>query len=127
MNNQEKIQTKDEETTALHKKIIDFVLRNSVIIAIVLFALYVITPTTQDLLTLRLIFVYEGVALFLSALGLWTYTKIPFLNLILSGPDKKLNSVEQHSAMQVMGDIFKGVHINVGLIVLAVYIAQFAN
>lgn len=109
------------------KSVIDFILRNAVWLLIGIVAVFFLRPGTAEIQTFLFIATLEAMALCLSGIALFTYTKIPFTKLIMEGDDKKLNSVERHSIMVVLGYIFLGVHILVGLVVLGVYIAQFTN
>lgn len=109
------------------KSAIDFIIRNAVWLIIGTIAVFFLRPGIAEIKTFLFILTVEAIALSLSGIALFTYTKIPFTKLIMEGDDKKLNSVERHSVMVVLGYIFLGVHILVGLVVLGVYIAQFSN
>lgn len=109
------------------KSAVDFILRNAVWLIIGIVAVFFLRPGTAEIQTFLFIATLESIALSLSGIALYTYTKIPFTKLIMEGDDKELNSVERHSIMVVLGYIFLGVHILVGLVVLGVYIAQFSH
>ena len=109
------------------KSVVDFILRNAVWLIIGIVAVFFLRPGTAEIQTFLFIAVHEAIALTLSGIALYTYTKIPFTKLIMEGDDNKINSVERYSMMVVLGQIFLGVHILVGLVVLGVYIAQFSH
>ena len=109
------------------KTIIDFASRHAVWLITGLTALFFMKPGLAEIQTFLFIAFLEAFAIALSGLALFAYTKINFTKLIIEGEDKKMNSVERHSAMVVLGYIFLAVHLLVGLVVLGVYIAQFSN
>jgi hypothetical protein len=94
------------------KSIIDFVKRYSVWLAVGLLALLLVKPVITEIRTILLIILVESIALGLSGLAQYAYTKIDF---------------SRYAANSNLGYIFMGVHICVGLVVLGVYIAQFSN
>lgn len=104
-----------------------FIARNAVWLTIGGIAVFFLRPGFAELQTFLFIATLESMALALSGVALYVYTKIPFTKIIMEGDDSKMNSVERHSVMVVLGYIFLGVHLLVGLTVLGVYIAQFAN
>lgn len=109
------------------KQIVDFIIRNSIWLLMGLVALWLLAPGLAELQTLLFIVVLQSLALALSGISLFVYTKIPFIKIIMEGSDGTMNSVERHSIMTVLGSIFIGVHLLVGMVVLGVYIAQFAH
>lgn len=109
------------------KAIFKFIMRHAAWFVLGAVAVILLKPGTAELQTFFFIICLEAMAIALSGLALFAYTKIDFTRLIMEGDDNKMNSVERHSAMVVLGHIFLGVHILVGLVVLGVYIAQFAN
>ncbi|MGA2296011.1 MAG: hypothetical protein ABSG15_00500 [FCB group bacterium] len=94
------------------KNIKNFIMRHAIWIALVVLALLLFQPGLSEIRTLLLIAAVESIALALSGISLYAYTKIDFT--------KELGSLNP-------GLIFLGVHICVGLVVMGVYIAQFAN
>ena len=94
------------------KDIWNFIIRHAIWIALVVLALLLFKPGLSEIRTLLLIVAVESIALALSGLALYAYTKIDFT--------KELGNLNP-------GLIFLGVHICVGLVVMGVYIAQFAN
>ena len=88
----------------------DFIFRNIIWIMIAGFGFWFLKPQLPEIRTLLMIAVIEAIAVGLSGTAVLVYTKINFLKS------------ENH---QVLGQIFIGVHILVGLAVLGVYIAQF--
>lgn len=75
--------------------------------------------------TLLMISIAEAMALSLSNVAIYVYTKIDFTSQIIYGVDKKLNSIEQHAFAQTIGYIFMGVHFLVGIGLVGIYIANF--
>ena len=109
------------------KAVIDFISRNTVWIILGAIAYFFLKPGSAEIQTFLLIAFLESTALALSGIALYVYTRIPFTKFLLEGDDGKINSSEKGAVLNVLGYIFLGVHILVGLIVLGVYIAQFAN
>jgi len=87
-------------------------LRNLVWLTAGAAALYILKPKPAEIHTILLIVVVECIAVALSGLAVFAYTKIDFTH---------------DEAKSNLGYIFLGVHVCVGLVVLGVYIAQFAN
>ncbi|MCX6153744.1 MAG: hypothetical protein NT007_06270 [Candidatus Kapabacteria bacterium] len=94
----------------------EFIKRHLSWILLGLVSLVALTPGIAELKTLLLIGVVESLAIALSGLSAYAYTKIDFTDPNL-----------QANVHNNLGFIFLGVHICVGLSVLGVYIAQFAN
>jgi hypothetical protein len=92
------------------KNILDFIKRNVLWLLAGGLAFALINPSIAEIKTLFLIVVIESLALALSGLAVYVYTKIDFT---------------KESAGNNLGLIFLGVNICVGLTVLGVYIAQF--
>ncbi len=90
--------------------IIDFIFRNVIWIVIGGFGFWFLRPELPEIRTLLMLAVIESIAIALSGIAVLIYTKVNFLS-------KENNSI--------LGQIFIGVHILVGLAVLGVYIAQF--
>jgi hypothetical protein len=94
------------------KDILNFVTRHATWIVLAVFALLLFQPALSEIRTILLIVTIDCLALALSGVSLYAYTKIDFL---------------KEGANINPGLIFLGVHICVGLVVLGVYIAQFTN
>ncbi len=92
------------------KKLFDFLARNGAWFLLGLLALIALNPALPEINTLLIIAAIEALALALSGLAVFAYTRIDFTREMGSNP----------------GFIFLGVHICTGLTVLGVYIAQFA-
>lgn len=92
------------------KKLLDFIKRNSLWLIAGGLALFFLNPTIAEIKTIFLIISVESLALALSGIAVFVYTKIDFT--------KELEGNN-------LGLIFLGVNICVGLTVLGVYIAQF--
>lgn len=81
-------------------------------------------PEIQTILFIGLL---ECIAVGLSGAALFIYTKINFIEFLLEGKNKKIDNWDRKPALQLLGSIFIGVHLLVGLTVLGVYIAQFSH
>jgi len=92
------------------KEIFDFILRNIIWLILIFIGLFFLKPQLAEINTLLLITAIEAVAIALSGLAAYAYTKVDFTK----------NAVSSN-----LGFIFLGVHICVGLVVLGVYIAQY--
>lgn len=97
------------------KDVLDWILRNLVWIALIGVGLWFLQPTFELIHKLLLIVVLEGIALGLSGIGLFVYTKISFTHELMYGKDNELSKTEQLGASIVVGSIFVGVHLLVGL------------
>lgn len=93
------------------KKIKNFILRNSIWLGILLFALYLLSPGSPEVNTILLVVTIEALAIGLSGIAAYVFTRIDFIKEDLSNN---------------LGMIFLGVHVCVGLVILGVYIAQFS-
>lgn len=94
------------------KNLKNFLLRNSVWAVITAISLMLLKPAVAEINTILLILLFECIALSLSGISAFVFTKIDFTY------EKSLSS---------LGYIFLGVHICVGLVVLGVYLAQYAG
>ncbi len=94
------------------ERIIDFIKRNLLLIAIAFGAIWLLKPELAEIRTLFLIAAIETVAISLSGVAVYVYTRIEFTRQIVNSN---------------LGFIFLGVHICVGLVVLGVYLVQFGG
>jgi len=95
-----------------YKKVWNFILRNSIWILLTVLSLLVFHPGISEIKTMLLIVATESVAIALSGISLFVFTKIDFTkDMTTTNP----------------GLIFLGVHICTGLTILGVYLAQFGN
>ncbi|OGU40527.1 MAG: hypothetical protein A2X61_13625 [Ignavibacteria bacterium GWB2_35_12] len=94
------------------EKVFDTIKRNVVWILLIIFAVMLINLETTEIRTFILIVITECIAMALSGVAQFVYTRIDFT---------------KESANNNLGYIFLGVHICVGLIILGVYIVQFSN
>jgi hypothetical protein len=94
------------------KEIYNYIVRHSIWVILILVAFWLLKPQMPEINTLLLITIVEAIAIALSGLASYAYTKVDFTR---TGVNSNL------------GFIFLGVHICVGLVVLGVYIAQFAG
>ena len=67
----------------------------------------------------------EAMALFLSGVAVFAFTKIAFTRNLTEGEDKKLDNIEKLGKMIVIAAIFVAVHILISTIIGGLYIAQF--
>jgi len=93
-------------------KILDYIKRNAAWLLPGLLALALLWPAMAEIRTLLLIILIECLAVALSGLAVYAYTRIDFT---------------RDHARQNLGFVFLGVHICVGMIVLGVYLVQFAE
>ena len=94
------------------KTFIDFIKRHFVWIIAGLISLVMLNPTIAEIKTLLLIVISECLAIALSGLAQFVYTKIDFI---------------RENAVNSLGMIFIGVHLLCGLTILGVYLAQYCN
>lgn len=94
------------------KKIIEFLKRNILWVIGCFLGLLLLEPTIAELKTIFLVIICESLALAMSGIAQYVYTKIDFIKA---------------NALNSLGLIFIGVHILTGLTILGVYLAQFAN
>lgn len=90
-------------------KIIDLITRNIIWVLIGIIAVIIMRPGIAELNTLLMIIMVESLALALSGISAYVYTRIDF---------------RKNLTNSILGHIFIGVHLCVGLVVLGVYIAQ---
>lgn len=88
----------------------NFVARNVFWIALIAVGLFVIGTTTKALNVVFMIILVEGLALGLSELAQYVYTKVNF----------------KEGNQSPLGFIFLGVHILAGLVTFGIYFIQFA-
>jgi len=77
--------------------------------------------------TLFNVIISELVALMLSTLAVYGYTKIDFLQEATIGEDNKISAIEQLGKSIVLASIFLAVHILVALVVFSIYFIQYSN
>ena len=94
------------------EKILDLIKRNSAWIIPALISLLLLKPAIEEINTILLAVLFESLAISLSGVAAYVYTKIDFVRTYDSN---------------ALGYIFIGVHFCVGLTVLGVYIAQFSG
>ena len=93
----------------------NWILRNLVWIVIIGLGLYYLNPTFEFMHKLVTIAVLEGMALGFSGIALYAYTKVNFTKKLMYGSDNELSKFEQVGASIVIGCIFVGVHILIGI------------
>ena len=89
------------------------IIRNIIPIGISIIALIILSFQVEIINTLVIIALVESTALSLSGLAVYGFTKLDFVK-------------DEHERF-VLGWLFLGVHILVGLVVFSVYLAQFSN
>jgi len=92
----------------------DYIRRNLVWIALIIVGLIFIQPTSELLHKLALIAVMEGLALGLSGIALFVYTKANFARKLIDN-DEFQSGAEKLAYSLITASIFIGVHILVGL------------
>lgn len=85
--------------------------RYAMLVGVLLLAYWVLSPGIEELHTILIIILIEVVAIGLSALAAFGFTRIDFTSDYISNN---------------LGYIFLGVHICVGFTVLGVYLVQFS-
>lgn len=115
----------DLQTTA--QKVWDFIKRHSVYCILGLISVVGLGIAPEVISTVLLIITAECLALALSSLALWSYTSIKYNNLLIAGGDGKIDSVERNGLTRVIAAVFTGVHVLVGLVIVAVYIVQYSK
>lgn len=108
-------------------KIKDFILRNGTYFIIGAISLFLLKPALAEFNTILLVSFLECLAIFFSGLASFAYTRFSFTKILLEGEDSKYSVYERSSMVKLLGFIFLGVHILVGLVVFAVYLGQFAK
>ncbi len=90
-------------------KTIDMLLSNSIWIILGAIAMMALKPDIAEINTILLVVLVESLALALSGIALFVYSRIDFTREMTGSS---------------IGLIFLGVHICIGLVVIGVYIAQ---
>ena len=91
-----------------------------------LFKTFSLFGTLVNLLVV--VILIEMLALALSGIALFIYTQINFTRGLLDyDKDGKYNSIETHAFARVIASVFIGVHVLVGLIMLAAYQSTVLN
>jgi len=92
----------------------DYIRRNLVWIALIIVGLIFIQPTFELLHKLALIAVLEGLALGLSGIALFVFTKVNYARKLIDN-DEFQSEAEKLAYAIITACIFMGVHILVGL------------
>ena len=109
------------------QKVWDFVKRHSVWLAVGLAAILLLAPTISEINTILMACLFEALAIALSSIALYSYTNIKLTKTLIKGEDGEFNSTEQHGYYTVIGLVFLGVHLLVGLIVFGTYFIQYSR
>ena len=94
------------------KNIWNFISRHAIWFIIGIISVLCFNPGFAEIKTLLFITLIESLAIALSGIAVYAYTKIDFTKDMVNTN---------------LGFIFLGVHLCIGLVVMGVYIAQFAN
>jgi len=89
----------------------NWLLRHLAWIILILVAGYFIQPTRELIGKFFIIAALEGMAIGMSGLALFAYTKVNFIKKMYSGNDGTVNTSEQLGASIITGLIFLGVHV----------------
>lgn len=89
--------------------IINFLKRNAAWVVLAVLSILMLKPAMAELNTILLIILFESLAIFLSGVAVFAFTKIDFIGA---------------ESLEALARIFAAVHLSVGLIVIGVYIAQ---
>lgn len=108
------------------KSIYSFISRHSVWIMLGLISLWLLGWGLAELKTILFILSIESIALALSGFCLYSYTNINFVKGLYEGK-QSVDDKTKFVFIQAISYIFLGVHLLVGLSVLGIYMAQFAN
>jgi len=94
------------------KNIWNFISRHAIWFIIGIISILFFNPGFAEIKTMLFITLIESLAIALSGIAVYAYTKIDFTKDMVNTN---------------LGFIFLGVHLCIGLVVMGVYIAQFAN
>ncbi len=114
----------NEKEVRYYDKILDFIKRNVVLTAVAGIALFLLAAGFEETRSLLMIVVTECIAISLSELAVFAYTRINFTKTIIEGDDGKLSDAERHDLLHVIAYIFLGVHILCGLVFFGFYFVQ---
>jgi hypothetical protein len=92
--------------------ILDTLKRNLIWIILLLSSILLLKPAIEEFNTILLIILFESIALALSSIAAFVYTRIDFVRL---------------NDSKTLGYLFLSVHLAVGLMVIGFYIAQFSG
>lgn len=96
-------------------ELFSFVARNLTWIILGFIALYWLNPNRALLHNITLIVVLEAMALGLSNVGVFAFTKLKFVQKLVDSDPSRLTAYEAQANAQIIAAIFIGVHILVGL------------
>jgi hypothetical protein len=106
--------------------IINWILRHSTTILLFIIGILVLFPTKEEYDTIAILLRAEAIAILLSGIALYSYTKINFTrNLLDYDKNDKYNSIEISAFSRVISAIFFAVHLLVAIIYLAIYTKQW--
>jgi len=77
--------------------------------------------------TLISICAIEFLALILSSLCIYVYSNLEVIQKEIEGDDLELSKIEQLGKSLIIGMIFLGVHILVGIVTFGIYFVQYSN
>lgn len=109
-------------------KIKDILKRHIYYIILGLISLYLLYSPLQisTLSTIFTIVVFECVAIALSSIAVFAYTKIDFIKRATAGDDKEYSVIERAANTITIGIIFFAVHVLIAISVHGTYFVTFA-
>lgn len=107
------------------KRAISFISRNALWIVGFLFTYSALKKIIGLTDFIRFVVMMEAIAVILSMLALYAYTHFDYTKTLSAGEDKEFNSTERYAYQQVIGKVFLGVHILVGICTLTMYSGTF--
>jgi hypothetical protein len=108
-------------------KVIEYIKSNWYIAIILIIVGAVVKDYSTISQTLFNAVISEIVAIMLSTLAVYAYTKIDFLTIATVGEDGKISAYEQLGKSIILASIFLGVHLLVALVVFSIYFIQYSN
>jgi hypothetical protein len=109
------------------KNLIEYIKSNWYVILIINIFLLLVKDYSTITQTLYNVVLSEMMAIMLSTLAVYAYTKIDFLTIATVGEDGKISAYEQLGKSIILASIFLGVHLLVALVVFSIYFIQYSN
>lgn len=107
------------------KRAVNFVSRNLLWVVGFLFTYSALEKIAGLTDFIRFVVMMEATAVILSMLVLYTYTHFDYTKTLSAGEDKEFDASERVAYQQVIGKVFLGVHILVGICTLTMYSGTF--
>lgn len=109
------------------QKLIEYIKTNWYVVIILLVVGAIVKDYSIITQTLFNAVISELVAIMLSTLAVYSYTKIDFMTEATIGADNKISAFEQLGKSIILASIFLAVHILVALVVFSIYFIQYSN